>query len=159
MLDREGKAVIPDAPFWGLSDGDHFIGGAEAYYSGYREVLPYLNQVVLQAIDEILANSVEPPIIILQADHGPGSMLNWESPELTCHWERVSILNAYYLPGDTIESLYPSITPVNTFRLIFDRYFGTTFGLLEDRSYYSRWNAPYDFIDVTEVSRQPCTLP
>lgn len=159
VLDRNGTAVIPDAPFWGVGDGDHFIGGFEAYRSGYCEVLPYLNRMILHAIDEILTQSSEPPIIILQADHGPGSLLNWESPEQTCHWERTAILNAYYLPEGGTDLLYPEITPVNTFRVIFDTYFGTDFGLLEDRNYYSRWSRPYDFLDVTEASLQPCTPP
>ena len=36
------------------------------------------------------------------------------------------------------DALYPSISPVNTFRLILDRYFGTRLGLLPDRGYRIR---------------------
>lgn len=45
--------------------------------------------------------------------------------------------------------LFASITPVNTFRLIFNLYFGARFELLNDRSYYSTYDNPYRFIDVT----------
>ena len=45
------------------------------------------------------------------------------------------ILNAYHLPGDGIEALYPNISPVNTFRVIFNEYFGFNLPLLEDQSY------------------------
>ncbi len=159
VLDREGAFVQPEAPFWGLSDGSHFQDTPQAYREGYSEVLPYLNRMLLEAIDAILEQSSEPPIIILQADHGPGSLLDWESAEETCHWERSSILNAYYLPGDGAAALYPTITPVNTFRVIFDAYFGTSLGLLEDRSYYSRWSAPYDFVDITDAGREGCAIP
>ena len=48
---------------------------------------------------------------------------------------RYEILNAYYLPGDGAESLYPTITPVNSFRVILDKYFGENFPLLPDVSY------------------------
>ena len=44
------------------------------------------------------------------------------------------------------------MSPVNTWRLIFDRYFGTRFGLLEDRSFemdYRNWK----FHELTDKSR------
>jgi hypothetical protein len=49
--------------------------------------------------------------------------------------------------------LYEEITPVNTFRLIFNAYLGTDLELLEDRSYYSTWAHPYRFVDVTDEVR------
>ncbi len=70
-----------------------------------------------------LEKSTTPPIIIIQGDHG-----FWTGTNLP-------ILNAYYLPGDAADALYPTISPVNSFRLIFDHYFGTDLGLLEDASY------------------------
>ncbi len=79
-----------------------------------------------------------PPIIILQGDHGYGRHAR----------DKVSILNAYYFPGGGDEVLYETITPVNNFRLVFDLYFGGQFGLLEDVSYYSPYDAAYDFSEV-----------
>jgi hypothetical protein len=47
-------------------------------------------------------------------------------------------LMAYYFPGkDTASLAYPSITPVNSFRLVFNTYFGGTYPLLENVSYFS----------------------
>ena len=58
------------------------------------------------------------------------------------------ILNTYYLPGLGNEDLYPSISPVNTFRFIFNRYFGLDYELLEDRSFCSNQKeSPYDFVE------------
>jgi hypothetical protein len=48
---------------------------------------------------------------------------------------RYKILNAYYLPEDGSQNLYSAITPVNSFRLIFDTYFGSNYGLTHDTSY------------------------
>ena len=63
------------------------------------------------------------------------------------------IFNAYRLPPDGNKLLYDSITPVNSFRLIFNYYFGTDYELLSDRSYRSGgYEDPYrKFIDVTEI--------
>jgi hypothetical protein len=52
------------------------------------------------------------------------------------------------LPGDGQEQLYETITPVNTFRLIFDTYFNGDYGLLEDISYYSEKGDQFNFVVI-----------
>jgi hypothetical protein len=71
----------------------------------------------------------------------------------TSLWDRFAILNAYLLPGDGSGRLYNEITPVNTFRLIFDQYLGTDLQLLEDESFFSSWERPYQFVSVTDRVR------
>jgi len=115
---------------------------ADLYAKGYQNQLTFLNQKMLEAVDAILANSSTPPIIVLQGDHGP-----W----LQTKQKRMWILNAYYLPGQN-EKLYPTISPVNTFRLIFDSYFGGKYDMLPDISYFSPVPKLYEF---TEISN-PC---
>ncbi len=105
---------------------------------GYPNQVRFVNAAILGAIERILAVSRTPPIIILQGDHGYGRHAR----------DKVSILNAYYFPGGGDEVLYETITPVNNFRLVFDLYFGGQFGLLEDVSYYSPYDAAYDFSEV-----------
>ncbi len=77
-------------------------------------------------------------------------MLDWENPDETSLRERMSVLNAYYLPNNGHKQLYDEITPVNTFRIIFNYYFNMNNELLEDRNYFSGWFHPYNFIDVTD---------
>ncbi len=158
VFDRDGQRLGSDEIFL-LVDGDRFPGSVEEYLTGYAEQLVYINTLLMETLDAILENSATPPIILLQADHGPGAFTNFQSLADTCIWERTSILSAYYLPGVDTVPLYDSVTPVNSFRIVFDAYFGTDLGLLEDRVYYSTWSRPYDFIDVTELSYQPCELP
>jgi hypothetical protein len=110
-------------------------------------------------IDTILENSASPPIIIIQGDHGSGMYFSNVSKDDSCLKERASILNAYYLPGLADNPLYETITPVNSFRIIFNQYFGTHFPTLEDRVYYSSVKGFYEFLDVTEESTHPCQLP
>jgi len=118
--------------------------------------LIFVNNKIKIIIDEILSKSEVAPIIILQADHGPTAALSqgmldgWHNPTDTMLRERMRIFNAYYLPQVGNDLLYKSITPVNTFRLVFNLYFGTNYELLSDRSYFSNYDCPYKFTDVTD---------
>jgi hypothetical protein len=65
------------------------------------------------------------------------------------------IFSAYYLPGGGEGYLYPTITPVNTFRFIFDLYFGTHFGRIEDESFFSSYTASFNFCKVDDDDVYP----
>lgn len=147
-----GGETQPDRPFF-TGDGNHFYekGGTPAeYIEGYHEQVAYVATRIRQMVDHILARyDNNPPIIIIQGDHGPGSRLYWQNVRKTDVRERFSILNAIYLPDQADSILYPSISSVNTFRVIFDHYFGGDYELLPDRSIYTGWTRPYLFFDVT----------
>jgi hypothetical protein len=147
VFDAQGEPTRQDQPFT-LMDGDAFLGTNEEYLRGYRDQLTYLNGVLPGILRSLIEDSAEPPIILLQADHGPGSRLNWESAEETDLAERTSILSAYFLPGDAGGLLYPTITPVNSFRVVFDAFFGADYPLLPDRTYFSTWSEPYHDLPV-----------
>jgi hypothetical protein len=118
------------------------------YVPGYRGQVIYLNSMFEKIFESILENSSRSPIIILQGDHG--------ITRVSSVLERVAILNAYHLPGGGDELLYPSISPINTFRLIFNFYFGGKFELLQDVSYF--WKSdegPYEF-DVIPSTQLEC---
>jgi hypothetical protein len=153
VFGRNGEEMEPEHQFV-LADGSHLVGRRgftrEDYVHGYREQLLFVNTKVTAMVDAILARTDRPAVIILQADHGPGSMLDWESAEKSNLEERFSILNAYYLPGDREAGLYDEISPVNTFRLIFNLYFGTEYARLGDESYFSTWGRQYLFHSVTD---------
>jgi hypothetical protein len=137
-----------------MNDGTRYQGFAFekwVYVRAYREQAIYLARRVQDAIGRILADSPRPPIIILQSDHGPGSRLDPESREKTDLHERMSILNAYYFPDRKYQGLYPEITPVNSFRVVLNTYFGARLDLLPDRNSFSTWSNPLRFEDVTEL--------
>jgi hypothetical protein len=137
-----------------IGDGTNFAGTKADYRNGYSGQLLYANQRILVLIDAILAQPGPKPIIILQGDHGSGLLLDQLSLEKSCVRERLSILNAYYLPdegGAPSADLPPaSITPVNTFRFLFNHYFHAGLPILEDVSYYSDWLYPYTFYRLTD---------
>ena len=139
---------------------------------GYVEQVIFLNHSVLAAVDRILAEARTPPIIVLQGDHGSAATsYEWlygdagpppsgdEAGLDLMLRERMGILNAYHLPGGP-SGLYESISPVNSFRVILNRYLGAQYRLLGDRSYFSRYAHPYRWIDVTErVATAPDATP
>ena len=62
----------------------------------------------------------------------------------------MTILNAYHLPGMDTQAISNSISPVNTFKVVFNEYFGTQYDLLPNESYYSSTRQPYRFIHVPD---------
>jgi len=110
--------------------------------TGYRDQVTYLNSRLIPLLGKIISNSSAPPIIILQGDHG-GLDTSVE--------DRMAILNAYYLPEAGGWLLYENISPVNTFRLVFNHYFGGTYDLLPDTSYFSVYKYPYQYTVIPDT--------
>jgi len=140
VFDAGGNPLTPDYPF-SFEDGSHFqqygFGTREDYITGYQEQLRYLNQLLVEAIDRILESSATTPIVVLQGDHGPGAYLRWDAVMDSNLEERSGILNAFLLPGAIGDVVYPTITPVNAFRLVLSQYFGADLPPLEDCTYFS----------------------
>lgn len=136
---------VPQTRRFQLEDGSDFQGTREEYVEGYRNQVAYVNSRLAQIIPQILAASSPDPIIVIQGDHGPGAGLDWDSPSAEGLSERFRILNAIRLPGSEPGLLYLDMSPVNTFRMILNQYFGTTVALLPDRSYFSTPDRPLEF--------------
>ena len=151
-FDRDGSYQPPEE------------AGKKSNRDNYVNALTVTNEMVIELVQELKATSKVPPIIILQADEGPYPA-RYMASDRTFRWaqatdkeleEKMGILNAYFLPGADYSNprLYPSISPVNSFRLVFDLYFGTNLGSLEDFSYvYANYSRPYEFLDVTQRLR------
>jgi len=121
--------MVPHAPFVFTADGK--FKPDRRNRDGYRQNAEFIDQNILPAIQSILAESESSPIIILMGDHGPPPS-KFASPQ-----DRMKILNAYYVNQETAADLYDSITPVNSFRIIFNHYFGESYPALEDVSHYA----------------------
>lgn len=113
----------------------------------YVEQLLYLNGRLLELIDGLLKSAPTPPVIIVQGDHGwvaPGT------PEAEQASHRIPILNAYLVPDGVRSKLYPDITPVNSFRVLFSELFGADLPRVPDRSYMCDYAKACDLRDVTD---------
>lgn len=108
---------------------------------GFVDQAVFIEDQIVEVIEEILHTSTEPPIIILQGDHG--LPISDVSPS-----ERMAILNAYYLPPDARRRVYPQISPVNSFRLVLTSVFDAELPLLDDKMYFSRYP---DLFNTTRI--------
>ena len=158
--------IAPHPPYVFGRNGESTSGKTlRMHGEAWKEKEEYINQLIFVnkkvevLVDKILSKSDIPPIIILQADHGTASTFPIDTneeinfpvnPKDELLRERFGILNAYYLPGKKEDCLYDSISPVNTFRLIFNLYFNMNYKLVEDRCFYSSYVLPFKFIDVTD---------
>jgi hypothetical protein len=110
---------------------------SQAFAKGYTEQVAFISERIGAAVTQIIADSPVPPVIIIQGDHGP-----WLQPRN----RSFQILNAYYLPDERGKAaLYPSISPVNSFRVVLNSYLGTNYELLPDETYFSPIPKIYDF--------------
>lgn len=155
VFDAQGNDINLQRPY-NPSDAEGFTGNLAEYQSLYIQQLQFVNSQIIDSIRVILSTSSSPPIIIIQGDHGSGSLLKNSSIKESCMYERTSILNAYYMPQGKTDLLYPDITPVNSFRVVFNTYFETEYPLLADQTYFSPYVNPYDFVDITDQIETTC---
>jgi len=152
---------LPHLPFVFDRNGN-FLSKEEAKKRSravnYLDQLIFANKKTKVLIDKLLSKSQSPPIIILQSDEGSDPQrysndrlnFDWEQATVAELREKTRILNAYYLPNVDKNVLYPSITPVNSFRLIFNLYFNTHFELLPDKTYvFVNLRHFYNLFDAT----------
>jgi len=122
--------LVPHIPHVFTPAGD-FRYPADPSRNGYRDNAMFIDKTILPVLRELIAQSEKPPVILLMGDHGPPAT-NFTSPET-----RMKNLGAYFVDPDAESKLYASITPVNSFRIILDEYFGSDYPLLDDVSYYA----------------------
>lgn len=147
--------LVPHGPYVFDQNGTYVEKEDEqdrSFRRNYLEQLMFVNKKITQLVERLLAGpESEEPIIILQSDEGPGEPPgNWAKASPQAWRKKFPILNAYYLPGVKDTGLYPSISPVNTFRKVFDLYFDADLPILPDRTFiYEDLRHLYKFTDVT----------
>jgi hypothetical protein len=155
--------LVPHEPFVFSPDGrclspDEMKRRTEE--EGYVEQVRYANSLIKDFVSALLAADGPKPIIIIQADEGPFPVRyrsgdrSWHDATVDELREKMGILNAFYFPDGDYRDLDPQVTSVNTFRIVFDKYFGTNFKRLPDRIYaFPDTSKIYDFYDITDLLR------
>jgi hypothetical protein len=150
VFDSDGRPMTEEE-VKGLDDKD----------AGRRQ-LAYTNSRIRSFVEGLLAlPEDQQPIIILQADEGP-----WPDPyfadKVNYDWNtatpedletKFGIINAWYVPGGTDDlHLRHDQTAINTFTVLFGRYFGLDgYEELSDIVRTSGgWNRPYKLMDITD---------
>ncbi len=167
--------VVPHPPFLfnedGSSDTLNVISLSDKFEKEkYASQVKFLQRQVLGMLDQLDKNPRK-KVVIIQGDHGPALQNGSDgNPSPAFLRERMRILNAYRLPAanpratntgatypattyaTTIgaDSIYDGITPVNSFRVVLNRYFDAKLPLLPDKCIYSPNPLPMQFVDVTK---------
>lgn len=149
--------LIPHEPFVFTKTGSFLEPAQESKLTleeKYLGQLQYLNSRIVSLTDTILNQSPN-SIIIFQADEGPYPDV-YENDKNSYDWkvalpsqieQKMSILNAVYFPDGDYSLFDQSESPVNTFRIVFDKYFSATFPLLSDRYFLGNMSHPYNLYE------------
>lgn len=140
----------PHAPFVFTPDGDlldnppniPWVEGLpwEEHKKYFGMQVQYISNEMIPIIREIIESSETKPIIVLIGDHG-----------YAADAERMAVLTAVYAPDKVKDSMYPGISLVNIFRIIFNQSFGGNYKILDDISYMSPHTDPFNFTIVEEI--------
>lgn len=97
-------------------------------FNTYVSQVQFANKVIKDLVVHIKKNNKKNTIIIIEGDHGfrdlPKEQAFWQFPNL----------HTVYFPDSNYKQLYPSISPVNTFRVVLNGYFNQQYPLLKDSS-------------------------
>ncbi len=148
VFDRDGRYIAPDEAAT-LDPTD-----------AWHRQLDYTNSRLEAFLGKLLALPPDQqPIIILQADEGPWPD-RYAADKVGFDWQHATadeleikfgIMNAWYVPGGTDMRLPQSLTAINTFPVLFDRYYGLDYPLRPDTVMASQsWTRPFQSIDVTD---------
>ena len=154
---------LPHPP-WVVDGGGNYVtaeeDNARSPTERYRSQYAFVDREVQELIAGLLdVPEEEQPIIIVGADHGPDSPgmrevkgnVDWTGASDAELDLKFSIFTAYHLPGVDETCLYPGMSSVNQFRLVFDLYFDAGMPLLPDRSYvHPNRDEPFELSDVTD---------
>jgi hypothetical protein len=155
--------LLPHPPYVYDRDGRVMTGAETAALSvpeRFERQVGYTNSRIRALVDRLLAAPEERrPIILVQADEGPWPRAyaanirgyDWSTASPDDLEIKFGILNAWYVPGEADLDLDPAMTAINTYPVLFGRYFGLDHPLLPERIHASRdWYHPYDLTDVTD---------
>ena len=150
--------LLPHPPYLFGPNGEHVESDTIEITDSWGDGVGYINQVMfankkMTEFVESVKNNETQPIILIQGDHGSGgaSFTGLTDEKIR---QRMTILSSMHLPGEIEFIPYDGITPVNSFRLIFNNYFDTNYEFLPDKSYFGNHKNPYDLKNVTEILQE-----
>jgi hypothetical protein len=128
----------PHSPFIFNKSGKFVCFKWPSDTKSYLEQLNYISYHSLEKLAFLINSYDRKPIIVLQSDHGAQNYVSVLKNDL--NFQEKCLLNygnlsAFYLPGINENELPKNVSPVNNFRFIFNKYFGTNFEILENKQF------------------------
>lgn len=122
VFDREGNLTNNQVHFFQYQELK-----PEQLKEMYLEQYIFITEVIKDLSVSIRENSMNDVIIIFQSDHGPRPTSSGNES-----WDDAyKVLNAIYFPDRDYSKLNEQITPVNTMRVVLNRYFDEEYEMLE----------------------------
>lgn len=132
LFDANGQSVNYPAP---STFADKQVLPGEVTWTRYRDQMTFLDREMVRIVRELVRNSPVEPVIVIQSDHGPATNFDRAAPTPLALFNRSAILSAIYLPERCRQDYYPTISSVNTFRIVFNCLFAAGMPMASDRSY------------------------
>ncbi|HEX9739241.1 MAG TPA: sulfatase-like hydrolase/transferase [Ignavibacteriaceae bacterium] len=120
--------TMPHPPYYFDADGnrkDYAYSGDQKDKHKYLEQLKYTNKLLINTLSSILNSDKPKPVIIVQGDHGFRSYEGKDKRDI-----EYSVLNCFYFPDKDYSMMNDSLKTINTFRIIFNKYFNRNFELI-----------------------------
>ena len=154
IFGANGEPVTPGESLL-VMNNPHVFEGTDSSWNikqQFLQQLQFANKKSMELVDKILENEKQ-SIIIIQSDHGSAFDVDLDDPTDDDVHQRLSNINAIYFPDEKPrEILMNDLTNVNTFRIVFNSYFGSDYDILEDRIYWNlSFKKPFWFKDVTSI--------
>ena len=154
IFGANGEPITPGESLL-VMNNPHVFEGTDSSWNikqQFLQQLQFANKKSMELVDKILENEKQ-SIIIIQSDHGSAFDVNLHDPTDDDVHQRLSNINAIYFPDEKPrEILMNDQTNVNTFRIVFNSYFGSDYDILEDKIYWNlSFKKPFWFKDVTSV--------
>lgn len=129
---------LPHPPYFydetGKSNDLNYILNSKSFRDKnlFISYLKYTNSIILKICNNIISGSGNKAVIILESDHG---FTDFEGgpDEPALFFKNYT---AYYFPDKNYSSLYDSLSNINTFPIIFNKYFKTNIPLQIDSSIF-----------------------
>ncbi len=132
----------------------------------YLQQLEYTNAEIGKIVDKLMdAPEDRQPVVIIQADEGPYPSFGWMTP--SAWWKttdqrlrtKFRILMALRLPGVDDTGIYPTLSPVNVFRTVFNAYFDAGLRMLPDESFVpTDKDKPFRWTNITDRLHDPAVF-
>jgi hypothetical protein len=128
--------ILPHEPFY-LDSSGRLVSDTTILLKkisskeGYLGQIKYSNKVLKQIVESIPHSNNREKVIIIEGDHG----FRYYEPDVP-DYKVFMNLNAYYFSDGDYSNLYNSISPVNSFRVVLNKYFCQSMPLLKDSSVF-----------------------
>lgn len=133
---------LPHDPFIFDSSGKRKSAEKTMHYTEKQEPAAFIeqvlfsNRIIADLVLHIKKHNRKKSIIVVTGDHG------YRNINGTRGYMIFDNFSALYFPDQDSSMLYPSMSPVNNFRIVLNKYFNTELPLLKDSSIFIPYTLP-----------------